>query len=249
MNNDLIMKVVIVDDEKLARDRLHRMIDDIEGYNVIGEAINGSQALAVTDKTNPDIVLMDIRMPGMDGIEAARHLDELDEPPAIIFTTAYTDHALEAFETHAVDYLLKPVKKESLESALHAAIKPNRAQVTVTNFDLSDMGPRKHICARVRGNLVLIPLSNIFYFQADQKYVTVRHSEGEVLIEEPLKNLEVEFANDFCRIHRNALVCLSKISGLKTSNEGHRVCFNEIEDTLEVSRRHLPGVRKILKKL
>jgi len=249
MNNDLIMKVVIVDDEKLARERLNRMITSIEGFEVAGEAINGSQALTVIEKIKPDIVLMDIRMPGIDGIEAARHLDELDEPPAIIFTTAYTDHALEAFETHAVDYLLKPVKKDSLEGALSAAIKPNRAQVSITNIDITDMGPRKHICARVRGNLVLIPLSTVYYFQADQKYVTVRHSDGEVLIEEPLKNLEIEFANDFCRIHRNALVRLSKISGLKSSNDGHRVSFSDIEDTLEVSRRHLPGVRKILKQL
>ena len=188
-------------------------------------------------------------MPRMDGIQAARHLSRLSRPPAVIFTTAFADHALEAFETHAVDYLLKPVRKERLAAALKAASKPNRAQSTQNETVLSEIEVRQHICARVRGNLVLIPVDGIYCFQADQKYVTVRHSDGEVLIEDPLKNLEKEFGELFCRIHRNALVSLDKICGMKTENDSQQVIFRNIDDTLEVSRRHLPGIRKIIKNL
>ncbi len=243
------MKVLIVDDEKPARDRLSRMVDGLTAYDVVGDADNGNVALQKTESLNPDIVLMDIRMPGMDGIQAARHLSRLSHPPAVIFTTAYADHALEAFETHAVDYLLKPVRKERLADALKAAAKPNRAQSIQNDEVLSGIEERQHICARVRGSLVLVPVEDIYYFQADQKYVTVRHSEGEVLIEDPLKILEKEFGERFCRIHRNALISLDKICGMQTENDGHQVMFWSIDDTLEVSRRHLPGIRKIIKNL
>lgn len=243
------MKVLIVDDEKPARDRLTRMVDGLEGYEVVGDAGNGNEALQKTEALSPDILLMDIRMPGMDGIQAARHLSRLSHPPAVIFTTAFADHALEAFETHAVDYLLKPVRKERLAGALEAAAKPNRAQSMRNDDVLSEIEERQHICARVRGSLVLVPVDDIYYFQADQKYVTVRYAEGEVLIEDPLKSLEKEFGERFCRIHRNALISLNKICGMQTENDGHQVMFREIDDTLEVSRRHLPGIRKIIKNL
>jgi len=226
------MKILIVDDEKLARDRLSRMVESFPGYRVVGEAGNGNEAIEKTEACAPDIVLIDIRMPGMDGIQAARHLSRLSQPPAMIFTTAFADHALEAFETHAVDYLLKPVRKERLQSALEASSKPNKAQAS-----------------QVRGNLVLVPIENIYYFVADQKYVTVRHNEGEVLIEDPLKNLEKEFGNRFHRIHRNALISLSRVCGMKSTNDGHQVMFKDIENTLEVSRRNLPTIRKLIKNL
>ena len=243
------MKVLIVDDEKPARDRLNRMIESLPNCHVVAEAGNGKEALAMATAAEPDIVLMDIRMPGMDGIQAARHLSEMAQPPAVIFTTAYADHALEAFETHAVDYLLKPVKKERLQTAIEAARKPNKAQASQKNELLGDIEPRQHICARVRGSLVLVPIDDIYYFNADQKYVTVRHTEGEVLIEDALKALEVEFGDRFYRIHRNALINLSKVSGLNAENDGHQVRFHGIDNTLEVSRRHLSGVRKIIKNL
>jgi two-component system response regulator AlgR len=240
------MKILIVDDEKPARDRLSRMVNRLADYEVVAEAGDGKQALQKAQLSEPDVVLMDIRMPGMDGIQAARHLSELEQPPAVIFTTAYADHALEAFETHAIDYLLKPVRKERLQKALDASIKPNRAQVSQQNEVLSEIEVRKHICARVRGDLVLVPIENIFYFQADQKYVTVRHTGGEVLIEDALKNLEQEFGDRFYRIHRNALVSLARIGGMQSANDGHQVTFHDIEDALEISRRHLPGIRKII---
>ena len=243
------MKILVVDDEKPARNRLARIISNIPDCEVVAEAGNGRDALAMADSAQPDIVLMDIRMPGMDGIQAARHLSALAQPPAVIFTTAYTDHALAAFETHAIDYLLKPVRKERLQAAIEAARKPNKAQASQTHEALSAIEPRQHICARVRDNLVLVAIDDIYYFNADQKYVTVRHTQGEVLIEDTLKALELEFGDRFYRIHRNALINLSRVNGLKVENEGHQVGFEGIDNTLEVSRRHLSAIRRIIKKL
>jgi two-component system response regulator AlgR len=243
------VKILIVDDEKPARDRLSRMVGELDSHELVGEAVNGLEALGMAQSLEPDIVLLDIRMPGMDGIEAARHIAKLDEPPAVIFVTAFSDHALEAFETHAVDYLLKPVKQERLQTALDATIRPTRAQTSRSNGVLSGLEPRQHICARVRGSLVLVPIGNIYYFHAEQKYVTVRHTEGEVLIEDALKGLETEFGDRFHRIHRNALVSLSRLAGMQSEDDGQCVTFRDIEDTLEVSRRHLPGVRKIIRNL
>ncbi len=243
------MKILIVDDEKPARDRLARMLGKLPDYRVVGQADNGRQAIQLAESSAADIVLMDIRMPGLDGIQAARHLSQLDRPPAVIFTTAFADHALEAFETHAVDYLLKPVKQERLQTALDAAKKPNRAQAEQTNNLLSGIEARQHICARVRGNLLLVNIDDIFYFHADQKYVTVRYREGEVLIEDALKSLEEEFGDRFVRIHRNALINLEFLAGMRALDDGQFVRFKEIDDTLEISRRHLPSIRKIIKNL
>ncbi len=243
------MKILIVDDEKPARDRLARMVSDLQEHELVGQAVNGLEALGMTQAMEPDLVLLDIRMPGMDGIEAARHIAKLEQPPAVIFTTAFSDHALEAFETHAVDYLLKPVKQDRLQAAMAAAVRPTRAQAAKSGDLLSGLEPRQHICARVRGSLVLVPIEDIYYFHAEQKYVTVRHTAGEVLIEDALKNLEDEFGDRFYRIHRNALVSLTRIAGMLSNDDGHRVTFRDIDDTLEVSRRHLPGVRKIIKNL
>jgi len=243
------MRVLIVDDEKPARDRLIRMVGNLPDFEVAGQATNGNDALQQADDTEADIVLMDIRMPGLDGIQAARHLSELPQPPAVIFTTAFADHALEAFETHAVDYLLKPVKKDRLQTALEAAKKPTRAQAEQKNDVLSTIEARQHICARVRGSLVLVKLSEIYFFHAEQKYVTVRYRDGEVLIEDPLKSLEREFSEQFVRIHRNALINLRYLAGMRAQDDGQHVRFNEIDDTLEISRRHLPAIRKIIKNL
>ena len=243
------MKILIADDEKPARERLLRLVNKVSGCEVIGEAKNGHEAVLLTEQFDPDIVLLDIRMPGMDGLKAASLIAQYENPPAIIFVTAFSDHALEAFEIHAVDYLLKPVKLEKLQQAIDACSRLNRSQIQnqIEQVDTSEQ--RNHICARVRGNLVLVPLEDIFYFRAEQKYVTVRHTGGELLIEEPLKMLEQEFVADFHRIHRNALVRLDKVAGMRNNPDGHQIFFSSIEDRLEVSRRHLSGVRKILKNL
>ncbi|NQD36118.1 response regulator transcription factor [Permianibacter sp. IMCC34836] len=245
------MKVLIVDDEPLARERLRRFCEeDLTGYSVVAEASDGASAVTQAQQHAPDVVLLDVRMPGMDGLEAARHLAELDPAPAVIFTTAYDDYALEAFAVHAVGYLLKPVRREKLEEALKAAAKPNRVQLAALRGDDGKTRARSHISARVRGNLMLIKIDDVLYFQADQKYITVRHPAGEVLIEEALKDLEEEFGERFVRIHRNALVALAGIVALERDALGRTVVrMKGIHETLEVSRRHLPGLRATLKQL
>ena len=240
------MNVLIVDDEQLARQRLRHMLSGM-GEQVIGEASTGEQALQQTMNSSPDLVLMDIRMPGMDGLETARYINQMDNPPAIIFTTAYSDHALEAFDTHAVDYLLKPIKQDSLASAINAAKRLTRAQIQrLSTQEESDA--RRKICVKSRGSLELIPVEEIIYFKADQKYVTLRTDDHEYLIEESLKSLEQEFARRFVRIHRNALVSEYHIAGISKNEDGHQcIVLNDTDDILEISRRHLPSIRKKLK--
>ncbi len=241
------MNVLIVDDEHLARQRLRKLLSETIGCQIIGEAETGEDALRKTQASQPDVVLMDIRMPGMDGIEAARYINRLDKPPAIIFTTAYSEHALKAFETHAIDYLLKPIKQSRLKEALDAAKRMNKAQLSKLHED-ENKGIREKICVKCRGSLELIPIEDIIYFKADQKYVTLRTAEQEYLIEESLKALEQEFASQFIRIHRNALVAHKMLHGLTKNNEGHAcIKFHDIDDLLEISRRHLPLIRKKLK--
>ncbi len=241
------MNVLIVDDEQLARQRLRKLLAESGGYQIVGEAETGEDALRKTQAANPDVVLMDIRMPGMDGIEAASYINRMDKPPAIIFTTAYSEHALKAFETHAIDYLLKPIKQSRLSAALDAAKRMNKAQLSKLRDD-ETIGARKKICVKSRGSLELIPVEEILYFKADQKYVTLRTSDQEHLIEESLKLLEQEFSQQFIRIHRNALVAVDSLHGLLKNNDGHTcVNFNEVDDLLEISRRHLPDIRKKLR--
>lgn len=244
------MNVLVVDDEAPARARLCTLLGGIDGYEVCGDAGNGAEALALVAQSEPDILLMDIRMPGMDGLEAARHLQSLEQPPAIIFTTAYNDYALQAFDTHAVDYLLKPVRQERLMEALQHARRLTRVQAASLQEADEQAGERQRICANVRGSLQLIPVEEIRYFQADQKYVTVCTAESRVLIEETLKGLEQEFATRFVRIHRNALVAKRFISGMTKDVDGHlQVQLAGIDRTLEVSRRHISEIRRLVKDL
>lgn len=241
------MKILVCDDEAPARDRLVSMIGELEGFEAVGQAANGMEALQQTQQLQPDIVLLDIRMPGMDGIEAARHLSGAENPPAVIFTTAYDSYALQAFEASAIDYLLKPVRLERLQEALDKAGKLTRAHINSLD-EHHEPDARTHICVRFRGDLQLIPVQDICYFMADQKYVTVRHVNGEVLIEEALKSLEQEFGQQFIRIHRNALVARAFLVGLqKTADGRHVVKLKNCDKQLEVSRRHLSEVRQLLK--
>ena len=242
------MKILIVDDEPLARERIVRLVNDIQGCEVIGEAKNGLEAIQIGNTKRPDVVLMDIRMPVMNGLEAAQHMASEDNPPAVIFTTAYDDHALSAFEAQAVDYLLKPIRQDRLEQALISAVRSTRAQKAAA--DIITQTTRTHISARISGNLTLVPIEDIYYFLADNKYVTVRHARGETLIDDSLKVLEEEFHLSLSRIHRNALVADQYLAGLEKTREGrHLLRFKNIDDHLEVSRRHLPALRKKLKRL
>ncbi|MDG2376343.1 MAG: LytTR family DNA-binding domain-containing protein [Woeseiaceae bacterium] len=244
------MKILIVDDEPPARDRLRQLIDDAGEHEVIGEAGNGREALDLARQKKPDVILLDIRMPGMDGIETAHHLNQGDAPPAVVFTTAYDEYAIEAFETNAIGYVLKPVRRERLAQALARAAR-------ITNETLDDIGQqsglntgRNHLCARLHDELKLIPVSNVQYFVADQKYVSVVHADGRDLIEESLKSLESEFAERFVRIHRAAVVAVDSIDALKRDDDGRMQVILRVDtgdDELIVSRRHAANVKRRLK--
>ncbi len=243
------MKILIADDEALARSRLIDLIDELgDPFEVVGEAKNGREVLVGRELLLPDVVLLDIRMPVLDGIEAARELARLDSPPAIIFTTAFEEHAVEAFEVSALDYLLKPIRKKRLEASLRKVEVFSRARWE----QLQEILPkaqksRSKICVKVRNDLQLVSVAEICCFRAGDKYVTIFDGNGEWLIEESLKSLESEFCELFIRIHRNALVARSKITALEKSAEGHFFVHLEgFNEKVEVSRRHLPEVRALI---
>lgn len=241
------MKILIADDEKLARERLRGLVTDLSLGAVVGEADNGEAVLQQTEQLQPDVILLDIRMPGMGGLETALHLDRLDNPPAVIFTTAYDEYALQAFEAHAVDYLLKPVRRERLSKAIKSVQRLSQAQL-VGLQEKSSQSTATHISARDHGGIKLVPVENIHYFQAGDKYITVYHTEGSVLIEEPLKSLEERLSEIFIRIHRNALVAKCLLTALEKNEQGQcLVRLRGIDDTLEVSRRHVAEIRQLLK--
>jgi len=231
------LKVLIVDDEPPARERLRSLLGEIPEALVVGEALSGEEALALSHDLAPDVVLLDVRMPGMGGLEAARHLNVLEEPPAVIFTTAFDEYAVEAFEAHAVGYLLKPVRKEQLAAALTRAGRLTRAQLQ----KLAAAGAearRTHIAARSREGLKLIPLEEVQYFLADQKYTTVAHLHGQELIEDSLRLLEGEFGTGFVRIHRNALVAVKYLERIERGADGqYFVRLRGCAAPLQVSRR------------
>jgi two-component system, LytTR family, response regulator AlgR len=237
------MKVLIVDDETPARVRLSHLVGSIDGVEVCGEAADGGVALERVQRLAPDVVLMDIRMPGMDGLEAARHLSALEAPPAVIFTTAFDEYAVEAFEACAVDYLLKPIRAERLAEALSNTRRLTRAQI----LRLPDTGPRRHIAARTGQRLDLIPLSEIRLFRAEHKYVVVYSADRSVLIEDSLKSLEDEFGDQFLRVHRNALVAERHIRAMERSSDGWMLQVDSLDEPIPVSRRHLTAARRRLK--
>jgi two-component system response regulator AlgR len=230
------LKVLIVDDEPPARERLRSLLGEIPEAAVVGEAVSGTEALALVHDLVPDIVLLDVRMPGMDGLEVARHLNTLEEPPAVIFTTAFDQYAVEAFEAHAVGYLLKPVRKEQLAAVLTRAGRLTRAQLQ--KLAAAGEARRSHIAARTREGLKLIPIEEVQYFLADQKYTTVAHLNGEDLIEDSLRLLESEFGAAFVRIHRNALVAVKHLERIERDAGGqYFVRLRGSPAPLAVSRR------------
>ncbi len=241
---ELPLAVFVVDDEPPARNRLRDLLDDCADQlplEIVGEAGNGVEALDKLSAVHADVVLTDIRMPQMDGIELAQHLNKLPRPPVIIFTTAYDSYAVTAFEQRAIDYLLKPVRLGRLFDALTRA----RAAVPVRSEVLQELTPepRKHLSIFERGKIVLVPVEQVLFLRAEQKYVTVRTSAHEYLLEESLVALEKEFAARFVRIHRNCLVAKGEIEGFEKVNdedisEAHwAVKLKGLEELLPISRR------------
>jgi two-component system response regulator AlgR len=240
------LRILIVDDEAPARSRLRELLQDCaasQPLQLIGEAANGREALAFLSQQPVDLVLLDIRMPGMDGIEAAQHMQHLAQPPAVIFTTAYDNYAIQAFEVNAIDYLLKPVRAERLLAALRK-VKPLSPGGVAALRALAPQG-RTHLSVNERGRIILVPVEQIRYLRAELKYVTVRTAEREYLVEESLSHLEQEFDGLFVRVHRSCLVARAYVNGFEKqaqdeSGEAHSgwvVLLEGLAEKLPVSRR------------
>jgi len=243
------MDVLVVDDDKLAGDRINRMVQSFEGLDVLGTVESGEGAISQVINLEPDVVLLGTRMPGM---EIGKKLASLAVPPAIIYCTAFGEQLFNADGISASLFLVKPVRRQALLGALTTARRFNGLErARVPGKEISRMAStRTHISARTRRGIKLIPLREVKFFQADQKYVTVRHEGGEVLIDDTLRKLESEFGDQLVRIHRNALVMMEHLEGLERDPVGHyQVRMRSIDERLDVSRRHVSGVRKIVQTL
>ena len=244
-----MIRIFIADDEEPARERLKELLSDIASAlpnTVVGEARNGLEAIERVPESGAQVLLLDIQMPGMGGLEVARHLASLEQPPTVVFVTAHDRHAVEAFELNALDYLLKPVRAERLAAALKKASSPNREQLAKA----SDTA-REYLSVAERNRIALVPVREIVFLRAEQKYVTVRTRVREHLIEEALVSLEREFADIFVRIHRNCLVARAAIRGFErgggAEDEPHwLVVLDGLEEKLPVSRRQWPVLKELV---
>lgn len=245
------LRVLIVDDESPARHRLRELIDDCAAVLpivVVGEAQNGREALELLHAVVADLVLTDIHMPAMDGIELAQHLLKLPRPPIVIFTTAFHEHALAAFDVNAVDYLVKPVRVQRLLAALQKV--PRLKPMSVERLNQLPASARRFLSVTERSRVVLVPLDDVVYLKAELKYITIRTAQREFLLEESLTRLEQEFGTRFVRVHRNCLVARDFIRGFerRANDDGDahwEVLLHGITETLPVSRRQQYIVREI----
>lgn len=231
------MKILIADDEPLARTRLAALLRDCAGAEVVASVGDGDAALAACATAHPDLLLLDIAMPGLDGLGVARRLAALADPPQLVFCTAYEEHALAAYELRAADYLLKPVRLERLREALaRAGALRQRAR------------PAETLVAQAHGASVKIPFADILFLSADEKYVTVQRAAGEALSEQSLKAIEEAHPERFVRVHRACLIPVERLLGLRRDADGsvHALIAGS-DATPEVSRRNLSAVRKLLR--
>jgi two-component system response regulator AlgR len=238
-------RILIVDDEQPARRRLRDLLDDCRDafpLVIADEAANGVEAIDIINRGEIDIVLCDIRMPVMDGIEVAGHIAKLEHKPKLIFTTAYDAYAVQAFELNAIDYLLKPIKQARLQAALAraAVVKPAQAEAVATATQTA----RKHLSIHERGKIVLVPIEDILYLKAELKYITVKTEKREYLLEESLTKLEEEFSRTFARVHRSVLVARKAVIGFEKAGESDEeggshwvVLLAGTDEKLPVSRR------------
>ena len=245
------LRVVIVDDEAPARSRMHDLLAECAQavpLVIEGEAASGRAALDLLSSRRADVVMLDIRMPEMDGIELARHLQKLERPPAVIFTTAYDAYAIRAFEVHAVDYLLKPIRVARLRETL--ARVPSAAPPGPGVLRELQTGARAFLSSQERGKIHLIPIADVVYLKAELKYVTAYAAQHAYLIEESLTALELEYAAPFVRVHRNCLVARKAVRGFERAGddggEGHWVVLLEgCDEKIAVSRRQQHIVREL----
>ncbi|MFP3976372.1 LytR/AlgR family response regulator transcription factor [Marinobacter sp. KMM 10035] len=248
-------KILIADDEPLARQRLRRLAESLPEYVVCGEAGDGDTTLTQVAGLQPDILLLDIRMPGLDGMETAARLSRLSNPPAIIFCTAYDNYAIQAFEVQAVAYLLKPVRKDALTEALARAGRINRVQLRTLSDSMAGSAAEREtvedgqLSVRTHRGTELIDIAGIRYCQADQKYVTIHHTRGETVSDYTLKELESAYPNQLLRIHRNTLVGVQYIQALRRTSDGQNLlALRDGLGELQVSRRHTSNVRQWLQR-
>ena len=235
------MKILIVDDEPLARERLQRLVAKLEPQAECLMASSGEEALLEVASHEPDLLLLDIRMPGMDGIEVATRVEALEQPPAVVFCTAYDEYALEALRHQAVAYLLKPIRETELSRALSVAGRVNRVQLAALRGEPVDA--RHCVSSQTHRGIETMSVDAVRCFVAEQKYVTAYGPDQELLLPDTLKDLEAEFSEQFVRIHRNALVALQHIERLSKSGDGWRVELQGVAIRPLVSRRHLAEVR------
>lgn len=237
-----MLRVLIVDDEAPARNRLRRMLAELPAVHVAGEAASARDALSLVALKQPDVLLLDISMPGMDGMTLAQVLRDQPSPPAVVFCTAWSDQAVEAFECDAVDYLVKPVRVERLAAAL------DKARRFVASDEASGSGPM--LRSTVGGKVRLLPLAEVIYLAAEDKYTTVVHKNGTFVLNQTLRELEAEHGDVLLRVHRGALVARKRIRGLESvSNGRHQLQLADCETRVPVSRRNLSAVRKLIREL
>src|SRR5437660_94155 len=245
------LRILIVDDEAPARRRLRELLDDCMcalPLSIVGEAQHGREALDLLQSTPAELVLTDIHMPDMDGIELARHLLKLPNPPVVIFTTAFHEHAVQAFEVNAIDYLVKPVRVQRLLSALQKV--PRLKPFSADKLSHLPASARRFLSVTERSRVVLMPIDDVVYLKAELKYITIRTREREFLLEESLTRLENEFGSRVTRVHRNCIVAREAIRGFErhVSSEGDahwEVLLRDVAEALPVSRRQQYIVREI----
>ena len=237
-----MLRILIIDDELPARNRLRRMLAEVPAVHVAGEAASGQEALSLIPLKEPDVLLLDISMPGLDGITLAQMLREQASPPAVIFCTAWSDQAVEAFECDAVDYLVKPVRLERLVAALD---KARRFVARGTG-----MVSGAFLRSTLGGKVKLLPLDDVICLHSEDKYTTAVHEGGKLVINHPLLELEKDHADILVRIHRGTLVARNRIRGLEKAADGrHYLLLEGSDEQPQVSRRCLPAVRKLIRKL
>lgn len=224
------LDILVVDDESLAAERLAGFLADMPDCHVLATAANAEQAFRIVQLQKPDLLLLDIAMPGESGLDLARRLQALAQPPLVVFCTAYEQHAVAAFEAQAIDYLLKPVRRERLRESIVRAIRLKR---TVNTEDSKDF-----VAASFSGIIRRIALADIHYLHADDKYTLVHHRGGEHVLDQSLKELEQQYPTQLLRIHRNCLANRSQLRELRRDGEGRIwALLQEVSTPLEVSRR------------
>lgn len=241
------LKVMLVDDESLARSRLRSLMSDcIQPLALVqAEAASAVQAMELLKHHPIDVVLLDIHMPGIDGLALAQSVRELAHPPAVIFVTAFAEHAVKAFELEAIDYLTKPVRLERLQTALHKAQR--FLQDRVRNApEAEDV-----LIIQERSRTERVPLHQVVYFKAELKYITVRTTSRSYIMDGALNDLEQKYASEYVRIHRNALIAKRSVRSLEKQydpleGECWAVKLHGVDDKLIVSRRQLSHVRELM---